>query len=136
MNYNILEVVKKLRERCKSNDIELMNKFGLSESELLFFQTSIESDSLESSSMLKLTKLSPSRYCRVVDKLVKNGYLLREENEKDRRAINLSFTPKGNDISQKIKEEKKMCETKILEGLTLTEKEKLIESLNILIRKM
>ncbi|MHA2332922.1 MAG: MarR family winged helix-turn-helix transcriptional regulator, partial [Candidatus Hodarchaeales archaeon] len=48
--------------------------------------------------LIKYLRTIPSTATRRVDKLVKNGFVVREAAEKDRRSVKLILTPKGEDL--------------------------------------
>ena len=65
--------------------------------------------------------LSLSRVSRVVDKLVVNGFLDRNSDTTDRRAITLCLTDKGKDIRRKIDKIRNECETRLLDTIPADE---------------
>jgi DNA-binding MarR family transcriptional regulator len=61
----------------------------------------------------------------LIDRLERDGYVLRERNEKDRRIINAKLTPKGKEIWQMIMPHYQACIARLLVGLTVEEKKEL-----------
>ena len=61
----------------------------------------------------KKMDLSPSRGSRIIDNLVRKGYLLRIVNPADRRSFVVSLSFKGAKIKDDIVREKNNCEKRI-----------------------
>jgi DNA-binding MarR family transcriptional regulator len=57
--------------------------------------------------------LSVSRSSRIVDRLVRKGYVLRKANPKDRRAVQVSLSAKGIRLKKNIDKLKTQCEKQI-----------------------
>lgn len=117
----ILEMIFELKKKCSMMDMEIMNKMGLSQSELQFFSSLNECSNISSAELGKKMNLSPSRVSRIVDRLVKNSFLDRTISSADRRAITLKLTAKGEEVAQQIEETRKHCNSKIQEALTPSE---------------
>ncbi|MFH1339450.1 MAG: MarR family transcriptional regulator [Candidatus Omnitrophota bacterium] len=68
-------------------------------------------------------RVSPPTITGVVDRLVRNGYLRRTQDEEDRRAVNVGLTDKGKKFVEKILSEINKRWYKILARLTEEERE-------------
>ncbi|QZT35989.1 MarR family winged helix-turn-helix transcriptional regulator [Halosquirtibacter xylanolyticus] len=111
-------------------DVEIMNRMGLSHSELQFFSTLKECSNISSSELGKKMNLSPSRVSRIVDRLVTNDFLDRSISVADRRAITLRLTEKGEDVAQQIEDAREHCNNKINEVLSPSEVDAFSKALN------
>jgi DNA-binding MarR family transcriptional regulator len=80
--------------------------------------------------------LSLLRINRVVDKLVVNGYLDRNTDIADRRAITLCLTAKGKVIRSKIDAVRNECESRLLEAIPSEEIERLRDVISKIVKKM
>lgn len=69
---------------------------------------------------------------QMVDKLVQNGLIQREEDPQDRRTKRLNLTEKGRHLIQKAAEERYRWVDGLAEQLTPEEREKISEALNIM----
>ncbi|MBN1602942.1 MAG: MarR family transcriptional regulator [Chitinispirillaceae bacterium] len=58
--------------------------------------------------------LSPSRCSRIVERLLRKGYVERKPDPEDRRAIEVSLTTKGGRIKRDIEKLKTECEKRLL----------------------
>ena len=110
----ILDMVYEMKKKCASVDEQLMDDLDISQSELLFFSSLDNCLGLSSPELAKNMGLSLSRISRVVDKLVVNGFLDRNTDKSDRRAITLCLTLKGKEIKSRISEVRNECETRLL----------------------
>ena len=71
---------------------------------------------------------------QLVDKLVQNGFIKREEDPQDRRAKMLNLTSKGRDLIQRGIEERYRWVDDLAGKLTLEERAKVTEALNFMTR--
>lgn len=110
----ILSMIYEMKKKCAQVDQRLMDDLNISQSELLFFSALNNCQGLNSPELAKNMGLSLSRISRVVDKLVVNGYLDRNADATDRRAITLCLTAKGKMIRGKIDEVRNECEARLL----------------------
>jgi DNA-binding MarR family transcriptional regulator len=69
---------------------------------------------------------------QMVDKLVQNGLIQREEDPHDRRAKRLNLTAKGGELIQQAAEERYRWVDRLAEQLTSEEREKVSQALNIM----
>ena len=79
-------------------------------------------------------KLSPSRGSRIIDSLVRKGYLLRIVNPEDRRSSFLSLSLKGIKIKKQIEQERTNCEYTIRKNLSLKEVKLVKKGLELIIK--
>ena len=76
--------------------------------------------------------LSISRGSRIIDSLVRKGYLLRTENPEDRRSFVLSLSSKGTEIKKQIEQERNNCEYRIRKNLSIREVKLIKEGLELI----
>lgn len=130
----IMGIVYQMKKKCAHIDQKLMDELGITQSELLFFSSLDECTAVNSNELSRTMGLSPSRISRVVDKLVISGYLDRNTDLSDRRAITLCLTDKGKKIKDKIDKERQFCENQVLKVLPNEEVEKFREIINKIIK--
>jgi len=110
---SVIEVLQALRKKCAESDALMLKKLGLSQAEYQFCLASLSVPGLETVGMAEKMGVSVSRMSRIVEKMVQGGLLSREHSTQDRRAIRLSFTPKGRDLVELIKKYREQCEAKM-----------------------
>jgi len=125
LSSGIMGIVYEMKKKCANVDQRLMDELKLSHSEYLFFSSLDSCPVISSNELSKHMGLSASRVSRVVDKLVVNGYLDRNTDKSDRRAITLCLTPKGEEIKSMIDHERLKCEEQLLRVIPSDEAEKL-----------
>ena len=76
--------------------------------------------------------LSISRGSRIIDSLVRKGYLLRTENPEDRRSFVLSLSSKGTEIKKQIEQERNNFEYRIRKNLSVREVKLIKEGLELI----
>ena len=111
----IMSMIYELKKKCTQSDQRLMRDLKISQSELLFFSSLDNCQGISSPELAKNMGLSLSRISRIVDKLVVNGYLDRNTDTTDRRAIKLCLTSKGKAIRSKIDKARNECEERLLD---------------------
>ena len=111
----IMSMIYELKKKCSQSDQRLMRDLKISQSELIFFSALENCQGISSPELAKNMGLSLSRISRIVDKLVVNGYLDRNADTADRRAIKLCLTSKGKAIRNKIDKARNECEERLLE---------------------
>ncbi|HPS59325.1 MAG TPA: MarR family transcriptional regulator [Spirochaetota bacterium] len=81
-----------------------------------------------------MTSLEKSSFTRSVDYLVKNGFLVKNSPEKDRRKIHLSLTGKGTSAARLIKNDLDIYFESLLSDFSGKEKTEFFESLNSVLK--
>lgn len=134
MTSGIMGIIYQMKKKCAHIDQKLMDELAITQSELLFFSSLEDCTIISSNELSRTMGLSPSRVSRVVDKLVINGYLDRNIDSSDRRAITLCLTQKGKEIKDKIDSERFQCEKQVLNVLPDEEVEKFQEIIGKIIK--
>jgi len=132
----ILGLVYEMKKKCAAIDYQLMEHLHLSQSELLFFSSLDQCTGISSPELAKNMGLSPSRISRVIEKLVVDGYLDRNIDKTDRRAITLCLTEDGKKIRAEIDKSRQECEAKLLNVLPESDVEKFREIISKMIKEM
>ena len=132
----IMNIVYEMKKKCARIDQHLMDELNISQSELLFFSSLNNCQGISSPELAKNMGLSASRVSRVVEKLVVNGYLDRNTNTSDRRAITLCLTDKGKSVRSKIDQVKNDCEARLLQTIPSDEVEKFRDIISRIIVNM
>lgn len=132
----ILDLVFEMKKKCAVIDNQLMDQLHLSQSELLFFSSLDQCIGISSPELAKNMGLSPSRISRVIEKLVVDGYLDRNIDKTDRRAITLCLTEEGKKIRAEIDKHRQECEARILQVLPDSDVEKFREIIGKMIKEL
>jgi DNA-binding MarR family transcriptional regulator len=122
-NESLLDLVYNLKAGCIAGELQVMEETGLSPAEYNGIAAINPGESISGSEVSRKMNLSPSRASRVIDKMVKNGYLIRENNSVDRRKCTISLAPKGMEIKKKVEDYRSRCDDRIRSRLTDTEME-------------
>jgi MarR family transcriptional regulator, organic hydroperoxide resistance regulator len=132
----IMGMVYEMKKKCGQVDQRLMDDLNISQSELQFFSALDDCQGISSPELAKNMGLSLSRISRVVDKLVVNGYLDRNTDAADRRAITLCLTDKGKVVRHKIDEVRNECEARILETIPSEEIEQFRKIISKIVKNL
>ncbi len=132
----ILSLVYEMKKKCAAIDYQLMEHLNLAQSELLFFSALDQCTGISSPELAKNMGLSASRISRVIEKLVVDGYLDRNVDKTDRRAITLCLTENGKKIRAEIDKSRQECEARLLNVLPESDIEKFREIIGKMIKEM
>lgn len=132
-NESLLDLVYKLKAGCIAGELQVMEETGLSPAEFNGIASINPGESISGNEVSRKMNLSPSRASRVIDRMVKNGYLIRENNSVDRRKCTISLAPKGMEIKKKLDDYRSRCDDRIRHRLTDKEKESFSRSLKKII---
>ena len=91
-----------LLARCQEKESHLAEEHNLLEAELKCLRLMSSEESLNNKDVSEKMNLSPSRITRIMDGLVKKGYMTREINKSDRRNMILSLSKKGKNLTNKL----------------------------------
>lgn len=132
-NEGLLDLIYRLKAGCIANECRIMEETGLSPAEYNGIAAINSRENISCNALSQKMGLSPSRASRVLDKMVKNGYFIRENNALDRRKCTISLAKKGLDIKKKIDKLKSDCEQKIYERLSSQEITVIVDGLKKII---
>ena len=89
-------------------------------------------ETLSLNELAELLNLDKSTVSKTVDQLVKNGIMLREPGQKDRRYVTLTLTTEGYELFQSIEKRMEAYFTEILDSIPENKREQVIEGVQIL----
>jgi DNA-binding MarR family transcriptional regulator len=130
---NLLDLINRLKAGCITNEMRIMKETGLSPAEYNGIAAVSPGETITCSVLSRKMALSPSRASRVIDKMVKNGYLVRQNDAADRRKCTVSLAKRGIHIKKKIDQLKADCDKRIREQLSQKEIETLTHGLEQII---
>lgn len=108
----VMDLIGLLNSKCHENEMKVMKQSGLSVSEFRAIDTLSPGEVVSGKSLSQKMGLSPSRASRVVERMVRNGFLIREYDPRDRRRCNLELSEKGIGVKKKIETMRTGCEQK------------------------
>jgi MarR family transcriptional regulator, organic hydroperoxide resistance regulator len=133
MNERLFELILAVKRKCQGNEERIQAELGLSQAEFNALLVLDDGQEISGSELAERMTLSPSRSSRVLDRLVRDGFVKVLAGARDRRAIVISLTPKGRRAKQRIADHMEMCERRICGGLDAESVERVkraLESLN------
>lgn len=117
----IIDQILFLKNNCLKKEDTIREEFGLLPAEYHGIQVLGNNEILPCSVLSKRMELSDSRGSRVIDNLVKNGYVEYENCISDRRIVFVKLTLKGKQVKNKIEKLLDDCENEIKRKLTKSE---------------
>ena len=115
-----------LLARCQEKEAHLAEQHNLLEAELKCLRLIGPEESLNNQDIAERMDLSPSRLTRIIDGLVRKGYIDREIDKEDRRNIKISLSNKGENLVNKINNAFIEIHKDILEGIDISQHESLL----------
>lgn len=91
-----------LLAKCQEKESWAAEQHGLFPSEFKCLRLLGYDENLNNKEIAKRMNLSPSRLTRIIDGLVKKGYMTREINTKDRRNMTLKVLKRGKLLTHKL----------------------------------
>lgn len=128
----IYTTILKLKYFCTCNENKISSSWNISLAELKGVNAMESHESLTCSELAEKMNLSPSRGSRIIDNLVRKGYLFREIQDQDRRTTFLSLTKRGEKLKYNITREQKAFEDILTSKLNSQEIESVKKGLAIL----
>ena len=91
-----------LLARCQEKESRLAEKHNLLEAEFKCLRLMSSEENPNNKEIAEKMNLSPSRITRIMDGLVKKGYMVREIDNTDRRNMILSLSKKGKNLTTRL----------------------------------
>lgn len=131
MAEKLFDLVVTIMKRCQMTEEKIKNEFALSTAEYNGLIAMIPGEKILCNVLSRRMELSPSRGSRVIDRLVKKGYVHTEVPD-DRRSLELSLTRKGSQMRKRIEEKLHECEERMLSTLSESEQDLVKQGLTLL----
>ena len=132
MEKNLVDLIIELKKGCMEDEKQIRTLCNVSLAE---YKAVLEINITERITCNVLSEkmgLSVSRGSRIIDGLVRKGYLLRMENPEDRRSFVLSLSSKGAEVKKQIEQERNNCEYRLRKNLSVGEVELIKEGLELI----
>ena len=112
--------------RCQEKEAHLAEQHNLLEAELKCLRNIGSEESINNKDFSERMNLSPSRITRIIDGLVKKGYIQREIDMSDRRNMKINLSRKGENLTNKINKSFIEIHKEILEEIDVSQHESLL----------
>ena len=132
MEKNLVDLIIELKKGCMEDEKQIRTLCSVSLAE---YKAVLEINITERITCNVLSEkmgLSASRGSRIIDGLVRKGYLLRVENPEDRRSFVLSLSSKGAEIKKQIEQERNNCEYRLRKNFSAREVELIKKGLELI----
>ena len=112
--------------KCQQKEVWLAENNGILLAELKCLRLFETDDRLNNKFIAKSLNMSQSRSTRIVDGLVKKGYLSREERPEDRRNVEVALLKKGKMLTNKLTKDYIILHQQILDGIDASQYDSLL----------
>jgi DNA-binding MarR family transcriptional regulator len=129
----LIDDILELKKRCDFIQ-QIGSTYDLSEREVDCMFKIASHEDITSKDLSQLLGLSPSRGSRVVSRLVQRGFIEVSHDDQDRRSYKLSLSDNGKACYQDILQQKNLCEQRLTEQLTDSQRETVMQGLGLLMR--
>ena len=114
---------------CKKKETELADEHGLFQAEFKCLRLFEVDGNMNNKDIAKRMRLSQSRLTRVMDGLVKKGYMKRKIDNSDRRNMKLSLSRRGKNLTNKLNDAFIEIHSEILQDIDISQHESLITNM-------
>ncbi len=114
---------------CKKKETELADEHGLFQAEFKCLRLFEVDGNMNNKEIAKRMRLSQSRLTRVMDGLVKKGYMKRKIDNSDRRNMKLSLSRRGKNLTNKLNDAFIEIHSEILQDIDISQHESLITNM-------
>ena len=118
-----------LLARCQEKESRLADEHNLLEAELKCLRLMASQESLNNKDVAEIMSLSPSRITRIMDGLVKKGYMIREIDKDDRRNMKIALSKRGKNLTTRINNAFIEIHREILEEIDVSQHESLLTAM-------
>jgi len=132
MEKSLVDLIIELKKGCMKDEKQIRTICNVSLAEYKGIMVISEGEKITCNILSKKMGLSPSRGSRIIDNLVKKGYLLRLVNPGDRRSFVISLSSLGAKVKSQIEQERNNCEKRIRKKLSAGEVELIKEGLELI----
>ena len=132
MAEKLFDMVVSIMKRCQMTEEKIKNEFALSTAEYNGLLAMIPGEKILCNALSKRMELSPSRGSRVIERLVRKGYVRSSQVPNDRRSLELSLTREGTNMRQRIEGKLHECEERMLSTLSRSEQDLVRQGLTLL----
>jgi DNA-binding MarR family transcriptional regulator len=119
---------------CQKKEEELAEGHGLFHTEFKCLRLFGVDENMNNKEIAERMRLSPSRLTRIMDGLVKKGYMKREIDKSDRRNMTISLSRKGKILTNKVNDAFIDIHSDILKEIETSKHEPLINTMEHLDR--
>lgn len=132
MEKKLVDLIIELKKGCMEDEKQIRTLCNISLAEYQGIMKINITERITCNILSKKMGLSISRGSRIIDGLVRKGYLLRTPNPEDRRSFVLSLSSKGTKIKKQIEQERNNCEYRIRKNLSVREVKLIKEGLELI----
>ena len=132
MEKKLVDLIIELKKDCLIDEKQIRALCNVSLAEYKAVMEIGTTEKITCNVLSKKMGLSNSRGSRIIDGLVRKGYLLRVTNSEDRRSFVLSLSSKGAEIKKQIEQERNNCEYRLRKNLSAREVELIKEGLELI----
>lgn len=129
MNRSLGRMITLLARKSQWYFARALKKYNLTAAEQPFFMTLQNYEGLTQEELTAFVCVDKAVTTRVVKSLEKKGYLVRKQDEKDRRQNRIYPTPLAKEMGELVKKELLHCNAQLTQGISLEHQEMVYEAL-------
>ncbi|MBI5502925.1 MAG: MarR family transcriptional regulator [Deltaproteobacteria bacterium] len=99
---SLMTLVRRVRSFCEAKEGEIREQAGLSEAQYAVLSAMPAGEAVVTGELCRRVGVSPSRGGRVIDELVRLGFLQRAAGAGDRRVLLLTLSARGRVVRRRI----------------------------------
>jgi len=127
------DLVRKLVRTFQLFERDQIKIYGFTSTQCYSLLEIWKSESISMSELSEKMNLNSSTMTRILDNLVRDGYILREKSEEDRRLVLVSLSEKGKESAETLNETVNAYYKKIIMNIPSGQLEEVLTSANVLV---
>jgi DNA-binding MarR family transcriptional regulator len=129
----LADLTYSLLGRCQEKEVRLAEQYGLTQAEFRCLRLFNANEIINNKHMAERMNLSPSRLTRIIDGLVKKGYLNREIDNVDRRNMRVYLSKQGEEIVKVLNSSYLDIHMELLQDIEPSQHQQLISAMTSLL---
>lgn len=117
-------------------DREEKSRFGVTMTQSYTLQSIQFSEKMTMNQLSERMGLATSTMTRIVDNLVRDGYIERIRDEADRRLVFVTLTPDGGKLAEELGQCTRGCFTNIVDNISREERNSVLEGIRVFLEAL
>ncbi|MBI5486358.1 MAG: MarR family transcriptional regulator [Deltaproteobacteria bacterium] len=130
---SLMTLVRRVRSFCEEKEGEIRDQAGLSEAQYAVLSAMPAGEAVVTGELCRRVGVSPSRGGRVIDELVRVGFLRRAGGPGDRRVLLLTLSARGRAVRRRIERLVCRCDDVLRGKLSATDHARVVGGLRTLV---
>lgn len=133
---SIADLTFRLLSRCQQKEAGFASRFDISVASFRCLRHLHEHQEATVKQLAENMNLSSSRLTRIIDRLVKNEFVIRTEHKSDRRIFIISLTQRGKELAEELYDNFNKLHENIFSSIPVSKQKNIIESVKEMLNSL